>query len=180
MPVMEHMMGIFIFIGLMGSGKTTLGRLLANHFSTTFIDSDEIICQRTGVDIPTIFEKEGEVGFRQREAQVIQELCCLKNIVLATGGGAVLKSENRQAMKQNGIVIYLHTQPETLFNRTQNDKNRPLLQVNNPLKRFQDLYAMRDPLYRETANIILDVHPQQNTQQTLINLLEAIKQYSIS
>ena len=114
-----------------------MGRQLAEQLDYTFYDSDAVICERTGVSIPTIFELEGEDGFRMREAAVIRDLCALSKIVLATGGGSVLREENRQCLKRNGTVIYLHTQPEVLFERVRYDKNRPLLQVENPLEKLK-------------------------------------------
>lgn len=170
---MENMAGNFIFIGLMGAGKTTLGRQLAEHYQRPFYDSDQVLCERTGVSIPTIFEMEGEKGFRNRESSIIQELCDLKNIVLATGGGIVLREQNRACLQKNGLVIYLHAQPETLFERTKNDKNRPLLQVKDPLERFKQLYAARDSLYRQTAHIIFEAE-HNSTQQSLEKLLNQL------
>ncbi len=170
MPAMENMAGNFILIGLMGAGKTTLGRQLSIHYQRPFYDSDQVLCERTGVSIPTIFEMEGEEGFRNRESAVIKELCSLKNIVLATGGGAVLREQNRQYLRQNGLVIYLHVQPEILFERTKNDKNRPLLQVADPLERFKQLYIARDNIYRQTAHLIFEAE-HHSTQQSLEKLL---------
>lgn len=184
MPAMKkNMAGNFILVGLMGAGKTTLGKQLAAHYHYPFYDSDQVICARTGVDITTIFEMEGESGFRLRESHTIGELCSLKNIVLATGGGAVLSPENRAMLRQNGLVVYLHAQPETLLSRTCGDKNRPLLQVANPLQRYQELYAARDALYRETAHLIFEVNPQKSQQQTfeqLLNTIEIEKKHDFS
>jgi shikimate kinase len=174
MPAMENIAGNFFLIGLMGAGKTTLGRQLAEQLDYTFYDSDAVICERTGVSIPTIFELEGEDGFRMREAAVIRDLCALSKIVLATGGGSVLKEENRQCLKRNGTVIYLHTQPEVLFERVRYDKNRPLLQVENPLEKLNALYAQRDSLYRETADFVIEAG-QRNHAQALQQIMEAIR-----
>src|ERR1700749_2914941 len=116
-----------ILVGLMGAGKTTIGRLLAKHFERSFIDSDHEIEARTGVRIPVIFELEGEAGFRARESQVLAELVQRESIVLATGGGAVLSKDNRELLRENGLVIYLRAQPTDLWHRTQHDRNRPLL-----------------------------------------------------
>ena len=157
MPAMENIAGNIFFVGLMGAGKTSLGRQLASHLGRAFYDSDQVICEKTGVSIPTIFEWEGEEGFRRRERQAIEELSSLRNIVLATGGGAVLHADNRSCLNGRGTVVYLHVLPEILFERTRYDKNRPLLQVGDPLQNLQDLYRQRDPLYRQCAHKILNV-----------------------
>ena len=153
----NHIAGNFFLVGLMGAGKTTLGRRLAQHLNRVFWDSDQVICARTGVDIPTIFALEGEAGFRQRERVIIHELTLQNNIILATGGGVILNKDNQRCLKRRGTVIYLHVQPEILFERVKQDKNRPLLQTANPLVRFQELYAERHALYQETAHIVVDV-----------------------
>lgn len=140
----------------MGAGKTTVGKLLAKRLNKTFIDSDHEIEKRTGANIPLIFELEGEAGFRAREAAVIEELAGLRNIVLATGGGAVLSPQNRANLGRNGTVIYLRARVEDLWQRTRHDKNRPLLQTADPQARLRELYAQRDPLYREIADIVMD------------------------
>jgi len=143
-------------VGLMGSGKTTIGKLLAKHRGLDFVDSDHEIVTRCGVSIPTIFEIEGEEGFRRREAQMIDELSLRQGIVLATGGGAVLRPENRANLRGRGAVVYLRCQPRELYLRTRHDKNRPLLQTDDPLQKLQDLYAARHALYMETADIVLE------------------------
>lgn len=143
-------------VGLMGSGKTTIGKLVARHRGLCFVDSDQEIVQRCGVSIPTIFEIEGEEGFRKRESCVIEELSRRQGIVLATGGGAVIRPENREVLKQRGSVVYLRCHPKELYLRTRHDKNRPLLQTDDPLKKLQELYAARHGFYMETADIILD------------------------
>lgn len=145
-----------VLVGLMGSGKTTIAKLLARHRGLEFVDSDHEIVTRCGVSIPTIFEIEGEEGFRKREAAVIDELTQRSGIVLATGGGAVIRPENRIAMKARGTVVYLRCQPRELYQRTRHDKNRPLLQTDDPLKKLQDLYSARHAFYLETADIVLD------------------------
>lgn len=147
-------------VGLMGSGKTTVGRLLGKHYGCAFHDSDHEIEARTGVRIPVIFEIEGEAGFRKREETVIADLTALSGIVLATGGGAVLSSVNRDNLRKNGLVIYLRGTPEHLFERTRHDRNRPLLQTENPLARLRELYQQRDPLYREVADVVVDTGRQ--------------------
>lgn len=142
-------------IGPMGAGKTTIGKQLAQSLGMEFRDSDLEIQRRTGVDIPTIFEYEGEAGFRVRESQVIDELTQLDNEVLATGGGAVLVPENRQHLSARGIVFFLACSPEQQFERTHRDRNRPLLQTENPLERLRSLMDEREPLYRSTADYVV-------------------------
>lgn len=147
-------------VGLMGAGKTTVGRLLARHYGCTFSDSDHEIEARTGVKIPVIFEIEGEAGFRKREETAIAELTALSGVVLATGGGAVLSPANRERLRSNGLVVYLRGSPEHLYERTRHDRNRPLLQTDDPLERLRELYRVRDPLYREVADIVVDTGRQ--------------------
>lgn len=141
----------------MGAGKTTVGRLLAKRLKMSFSDSDHEIIAATGVSIPTIFEIEGESGFRHRESETIQRLSAEGNIVMATGGGAVLDPENRRCLRERGTVIYLSASPETLCERTRRDSARPLLQVEDRLSRLRELHFQRDPLYREVAHIIVEV-----------------------
>lgn len=155
-PTREPVTGNIFLVGLMGAGKTTVGKLLAKRLNKIFIDSDHEIEKRTGVNIPLIFELEGEAGFRSREAAVIQELTVHPGIVLATGGGAVLNPQNRENLRRNGTVIYLRAKVEDLWQRTRHDKNRPLLQTSDPLGKLRELFAQRDPLYRETADIVVD------------------------
>ncbi|HVW64832.1 MAG TPA: shikimate kinase [Nitrosospira sp.] len=143
-------------IGMMGAGKTTIGKLLAHSLDKTFFDSDREIQKKTGVSIPVIFEIEGEAGFRKRETEVLSELVKGENIVLSTGGGAVLSAANRELLSRHGTVIYLRATIDDLWRRTRQDKNRPLLQTADPRKRLIELYAQRDPLYRETAHIIVE------------------------
>lgn len=163
MPAMkENIAGNIFLIGLMGAGKTTLGKQLAEHLQRPFYDSDQIICNKTGVSVPTIFEVEGEAGFRQRECAVIDELSRLYSIVLATGGGAILNELNRRYLQTRGICVYLHVEPEILFTRTIQDRNRPLLQTDNPLQTLQSLYQQRDPIYRQTAHYILDIGEEKH------------------
>lgn len=177
---MDNIAGNLILIGLMGAGKTTLGKQLANKLKRIFYDSDQVICERTGVSIPTIFELEGEAGFRTRETAVISELTQQKDVVIATGGGAILQIENRLNLQQNGHVIYLHAQPEVLLNRIRHDKNRPLLQVSDPLAKLQELYSLRDPIYRATAHTVLDVNSLYSfhSLNRLIRLIRLIRQHS--
>ena len=139
-----------------GAGKTTIGRQLARRMQRSFIDADHEIEARTGVRIPLIFDIEGEQGFRDREAKVIADLASRMDLVIATGGGAVLRPENRAALRQGGTVIYLNAAPGLLYERTRLDPNRPLLQVEDPRKKIEDLFAQRDPLYREVADIVIN------------------------
>jgi len=155
-------------VGLMGAGKTTVGRLLAKHYGCVFYDSDHEIEARTGVKVPVIFEIEGETGFRKREEAAIAELTGLSGIVLATGGGAVLSAANRDNLKKNGVVIYLRGMPEHLYERTRHDRNRPLLQTDNPLARLRELFKQRDPLYREVADIVVDTGRQSVAGMTRV------------
>lgn len=139
-----------------GAGKTTVGRQLARHMQRCFIDADHEIEARTGVRIPHIFDIEGEQGFRDREAKVIADLAARSDQVVATGGGAILRPENRAALRQAGTVIYLNVAPGMLYERTKLDPNRPLLQVDDPRKKIEELFAQRDPLYREVADIVIN------------------------
>lgn len=147
--------GNLILIGMMGSGKTTVGRALARQLDKEFVDSDEEIQRRTGVTIPHIFDVEGEVGFRQRESAAIADLVTRNGIVLATGGGAVLAAQNREMLRQNGLVIYLKASVHDLWQRTRNDRNRPLLQTGDPRAKLTELFEQRDPLYMEAADIVM-------------------------
>ena len=143
-------------VGLMGAGKTTIGRSLAKRLELNFVDTDREIEARTGVSVPTVFDIEGEEGFRRREAEVIQAISRQDGQIVATGGGAVLRPENRANMRTGGFVVYLNVPPTILWERTRHDRNRPLLQVDNPLHRLEELYAIRDPLYREVADLVVD------------------------
>ena len=161
MQKMNHTKGntdsTIILIGMMGAGKTTIGKSLANHLDKTFIDSDHEIQKRTGVKIPIIFEIEGEAGFRKRETDMLRELLKIDNIVLATGGGIIINEENRKLIKEKGTIIYLRTAVNDLLNRTRHDKNRPLLQTTDPRAKLTDLYHQRDPIYCEVAHIVVDI-----------------------
>ena len=161
-------------VGLMGAGKTTAGRLMARRLKREFLDSDHEIERRCGVKVPVIFEIESEAGFRQREAAVIAELTAREDVVLATGGGAVLQEANRRHLAARGTVIYLHALPAALFERVRQDKNRPLLATADPQARLQELYAVRDPLYREIADIVVDTGRQsvQSLARQLLGRLE--------
>ena len=152
--------GNIFLIGLMGAGKTSVGKLLARRLNKKFYDCDHEIERTTGVRIPVIFEIEGESGFRAREIKMLSELACRDNIVLATGGGAVLAEENRRMLREHGTVVYLRASPHDLWQRTRHDRNRPLLQTDNPLAKLTALYSERDALYRETAHVIVDTGSQ--------------------
>jgi len=156
---MVHAANLFL-VGMMGAGKSTIGRLLARRMKRPFLDSDHEIEQRCGVSVPVIFDIEGEPGFRAREAQVIVELAALEGIVLATGGGAVLPEDSRRCLAARGTVVYLHARPADLWLRVRHDRNRPLLATPDPLQRLEQLYAVRDPLYREIADVVLDTGAQ--------------------
>ncbi len=161
-------MGNIFLTGPMGAGKSTIGKQLARKLRKTFIDSDHAIEEKTGVDIATIFDIEGEQGFRRRETTMIEELTRLDNVVLATGGGAVLEESNRQHLKSRGMVIYLRTSVEQQILRTQHDRNRPLLRTKNPETRLRELLDIREPLYIEISDIIVDtdrLHSNRVVQQ---------------
>jgi 3-dehydroquinate synthase len=166
----KRVSGNIILIGMMGAGKTTVGKLLARQLGKTFVDSDEEIQRRTGVSIPHIFDVEGEAGFRSRESGVIHELLGQNDIVLATGGGAVLNPQNRAMMKQNGIVVYLKSNVHDLWQRTRHDQNRPLLQTENPRAKLQELMDQREPLYEEAADVI--AHTGKQSVQLLLERLQ--------
>ncbi len=147
--------GIFL-VGPMGAGKSTIGRYLADRLGRVFCDSDHEIERRTGASVPLIFAVEGEVGFRRWEALVLEDLVARPNVVLATGGGAVLALRNRELMKAHGTIVYLHADPHTLWERVRRDRHRPLLQAEDPEARVAALMREREPLYRELADLIVD------------------------
>lgn len=161
----------------MGVGKTTIGRQLAQLLQYEFVDSDREIEQRTGASIPWIFDMEGEAGFRRREQAVIDELTARSSVVIATGGGAVILQENRACLKTRGIVVYLKANLDELLARTRNDKNRPLLQTENPRERLQSLIEQREPWYLEVADIVFDTQLQnsRNAAKDLYRLLRAFE-----
>ena len=147
----------------MGSGKTTIGRQLARMLKLDFKDSDHEIQNRTGVDIPTIFDYEGEAGFRLREKQVIDELTQCDDLVLATGGGSVMNPDNRRNLSSRGLVVYLYCKPELQNERTSKDRNRPLLQTDDRLALLTTLFQQRDPLYRAIADFMITTDKRNAT-----------------
>jgi len=174
MKAMRHAGNVYL-VGMMGAGKTTVGRLLARRLKLRFIDADHELERRCGVKVPLIFDIEGEAGFRAREAQLLAELTALDGVVLATGGGAVLLDENRRLLGQRGVVIYLRARPEDLYERVRQDRNRPLLATPDPLGRLRELFAQRDPLYCEVADVTVETGAQgvQSLARQLLRKLNA-------
>ncbi|HBS42971.1 MAG TPA: shikimate kinase AroK [Oceanospirillales bacterium] len=168
------MQSSIFLVGPMGAGKTTIGRMIAQEFGYSFYDSDRVIEQRCGADIPWIFDVEGEEGFRQREEQVIDELTLMPGIVLATGGGAILRDSNRAHLSSRGHVVYLFTSIEQQLVRTSRDKNRPLLQTPDPEAVLTRLFEVRDPLYRSIADTIIETD-QRNPRWVIQELKTQIK-----
>ncbi len=171
---MKNTDNIFL-VGLMGAGKTTVGKHIAAELGKTFHDSDQELERRTGVKISLIFEIEGDAGFRAREAQVVDQLTQLSNVVLATGGGAVLDADSRKHLAHRGVVVYLHGQPKDLWHRTRYDRSRPLLQGTDPLEKLLSLYRQRDPLYREIADIVVDTG-RQSVRTFLAQVLPQLRE----
>lgn len=143
-------------VGPMGAGKTTIGKLLADDLHLEFIDVDREIEARSGVDIPWIFDREGEAGFRIRESAALSELSQLERVLISTGGGAILSPDNRRVMAATGAVVYLHTSVDEQVRRTSRDRKRPLLQNDDPARVLAELMTIREPLYREVADIVVD------------------------
>lgn len=168
--------GNLILVGMMGSGKTTMGRALAKHLGKAFVDSDEEIQKRTGVTIPHIFDVEGEAGFRQRETAAIRDLVLRDDMVLATGGGAVLMEQNRALLQQNGIVVYLKASVHDLWQRTRHDRNRPLLQIADPHAKLMELFRQRDPLYLQVADIVIQ-SGKQGAHTLMLHLVDEIERF---
>jgi len=166
---------LIVFIGPMGAGKTTIGKILAKELGFDFFDSDKEIERRTGANIPWIFDVEGEAGFRDRESQAIHDLSELKNVVLATGGGAMMRPENRESVSRNGFIIYLNTSVEQQFHRTHKDKNRPLLQGDNDaFQVLSDLYEVRDPVYRSVSDMVIDTD-KKSLKMIVRDIVQAIE-----
>ena len=164
-------------VGLMGSGKTTIGRALAKRLNLRFLDADQEIEARTGATIPLIFEIEGEASFREREADVIAELTALPGIVLATGGGAVLNEQSRRYLHERGTVVYLRASVSSILQRTSHDRSRPLLQTADPRAKIEELSRQRAPLYQEVAHITIETgRPNvQTVVQAILNQLQPDK-----
>lgn len=156
-------------IGLPGSGKSTVGRQLARRLQVPFFDSDNVIEERLGYSIKEAFERDGETYFRDLEESVLDELSQISDAVISTGGGAILRPVTRQRLQERGVVVYLNAHPDKIFRRLQNDTTRPLLQVANPIGRLRELYAARDPLYREAAHFSIDTG--RPSVSTLINTI---------
>ena len=167
--------GNIFLVGMMGAGKTTIGKALARRMGKIFIDSDVEIQQRTGVTIPHIFDVEGESGFRLREASVIQELVQRDNIVFATGGGTVLNEQNRTALRGNGVVVYLKSGVHDLWVRTRHDRNRPLLQIADPLAKLKELHEQRDPIYTQVADLVAHTG-KQSAHNLLLRLQQELNE----
>ena len=159
-----------VLVGMPGSGKTTVGRDLAKRLGLRFVDTDHEIEARTGVKIPIIFEIEGEDGFRKRETQTLDDLTHESNMVLATGGGAVIRPENRALLRERAVVVFLSVPPPILWERTRHDRSRPLLQVSDPKGRLEELLKVRGPFYREVAHII--VEGGRGTPHAMVKLIE--------
>ncbi|MBL0284340.1 MAG: shikimate kinase [Zoogloea sp.] len=159
-----------VLVGMPGSGKTTVGRELAKRLGRRFVDSDHEIEARTGVKIPTIFEIEGEEGFRRRETQTLDALTHEPDLVVATGGGAAIRPENRALLAERGVVVYLNVPPQILWERTRHDRSRPLLQVSDPKGRLQEMYLARDAFYRDVAHIV--VEGGRGTPHAMVRLVE--------
>lgn len=163
-------------VGPMGAGKTTIGKFLAQGLGLGFADTDAEVERRTGANIPWIFDVEGEEGFREREAQVVQEMTAWEDTVLATGGGVVVREANRRVLAERGFVIYLHATLEEQVRRTRKNSNRPLLHGDDPEGTLRDLMAVRDPLYREIADHVIDTDdssPKTVAQRLLKELRDA-------
>lgn len=158
----------------MGAGKSTVGKMLAKKLDRRFLDADHVIEERCGVKIPVIFEMEGEDGFRKRETQTIKDITAEQDIILATGGGAVLLPDNRRFLSERGTVVYLHANPMELWHRTKGSESRPLLRNGDAKKILENLYAIRDPLYREIADFVVETGKPSVNQlvNTLIMQLE--------
>lgn len=164
-------------VGLMGSGKTTIGRALAKRLNLRFVDADHEIEARTGASIPLIFEIEGEASFRQREADVIRDLSAQQGIVLATGGGAVLNEQSRRYLRERGTVIYLRASVASILQRTSHDRNRPLLQTADPKAKIEELSRQRAPLYEEVAHIVVETG-RPNVQSVVQNIIGQLEQFN--
>lgn len=169
-------MGNIFLVGMMGAGKTTLGRALAQRLQLEFVDTDRLLVERTGVPVATIFEFEGEDGFRRRECALLAEVAEREGVVVATGGGAVLAEENRRVMRSHGTVVYLRARLESLWERTRHDTTRPLLATPDPRATLAALLEQREPLYREAAHIVVETGAQSATS-LVTRVLTALRKH---
>ena len=160
---------MLVLVGLPGSGKTTVGRQLARRLAIPFVDSDHAIENRLGCSVREYFEREGEARFRDIESEVLHDLSQNHTGVLSTGGGSVLRIENRQCLRERGRVFYLRSSPEEVFRRLRYDQNRPLLQVSDPMARLRDLFETRDPVYKEAAHYVIETN--RPSVSTLVNMI---------
>ena len=160
---------MLVLVGLPGSGKTTVGRQLARRLAIPFVDSDHAIENRLGCSVREYFEREGEARFRDIESEVLSDLSQNYTGVLSTGGGSVLRPENRQCLRERGHVFYLRSTPEEVFRRLRYDQNRPLLQVSDPMARLRDLFEARDPIYKEAAHDVIETN--RPSVSTLVNMI---------
>ncbi|AZZ94397.1 shikimate kinase AroK [Hahella sp. KA22] len=170
-----------VLVGPMGTGKTTIGKLLAKELQFEFVDSDREIEARCGADIPWIFDVEGEVGFRGREKSVIADLSLRDAVVIATGGGAVVDPDNQRALKENGFIVYLHTSVEQQYQRTRKDRKRPLLRSEDPLSVLKKLMSVREPIYRSIADLIIstDTKRPKGVVRDIVKTLRASREETI-
>ncbi|MDT4823444.1 Shikimate kinase [compost metagenome] len=173
---LPHDLPVFL-VGMMGAGKTTIGRGLARALGREFVDLDHELEARCGVRVPVIFEIEGEAGFRRREAAALEECTQRRNIILATGGGAILAAENRLRLRERGIVVYLRASVDELFRRTCRDRNRPLLATADPRGTLRDLMTLREPLYKEVADMVVETGsmPVHTLVKALLPQLQAFE-----
>ena len=171
--------GNIYLVGMMGAGKTTLGKALAQRLRHEFLDADRVLVERTGVPVATIFEIEGEEGFRKRETALLAELAVREHCVIATGGGAVLAEANRRLMRESGTVVYLRARLESLWERTRHDSTRPLLSTPEPRVKLAELLERREALYRDAAHVVVDTGAQ--SAATLVNrVLAALRAHQAS
>ncbi|MDG9670354.1 shikimate kinase AroK [Hahella sp. CR1] len=170
-----------VLVGPMGTGKTTIGKLLAKELQFEFVDSDREIEARCGADIPWIFDVEGEVGFRGREKSVIADLSQRDAVVIATGGGAVVDPDNQRALKEYGFIVYLHTSVEQQYQRTRKDRKRPLLRSEDPLSVLKKLMSVREPIYRSIADLIIstDTKRPKGVVREIVKTLRASREETV-
>lgn len=166
-------------VGMMGAGKTTIGRALARKLGWQFVDLDHELESRCGVKVSIIFDIEGEQGFRKRESALLDECTRRSGIVLATGGGAVLNPQNRQLLRERGVVVYLRASVDELYRRVERDRNRPLLQTGNPRQRLQELVQQREPLYEEVADLVFETGNLPIAQTTRV-LIKELQNFNLS